>query len=171
MEDEEGEEDEDALIEDGDEITHEDMATFHDIVCSWLKKVVKHVIINVLLEVDMNLEICAPVKGSFFRKGISQQDIDSRLVKLAVRCKGMVKALQEACNAQDMSEAIISFLQRLVAHRQKYPGRKAGAALAGGGPPIAPHGFHAHIHLLCPQLVPRSPRMLMVGGCSRFTLV
>ena len=128
----EAEEDVDVMIEDGDEITHEDMATFHDIVCSWLKKVVKHVIINVLLESDMNLEICAPVKGSLFKKGISQQDVDTRMVKLAVRCKGMIKALAEACNAGDVSEAIVSFLQRLVAHQQKYPSPKLGASLAGG---------------------------------------
>jgi len=131
LEGDEDEEDVDVMIEDGDELTHEDMATFHDIVCSWLKKVVKHVIINVLLESDMNLEICAPFTGGLFRKGISQQDIDTRMVKLAVRCKGMVKALAEACNAADMSEAIISFLQRLVAHRQKYPSPKLGASLAG----------------------------------------
>lgn len=104
------------------------MTTFHEIAFSWLKKVVKHVIINVLMEADLNLEICSPFKGSFFRKGVTQQDVDSRVIKLAVRCKSIVKSLVEACTKEDTPEAVISFLQRLVAHRQKYPGPKAGNA-------------------------------------------
>jgi hypothetical protein len=91
---EDDEEDDENLIEDGDEILHDDVTTFHDIAFSWLKKAVKPVVVNVLLEADMNLEICAPVKGTFFKKGITQHDIDSRTIKLAVRCRGLVRALR-----------------------------------------------------------------------------
>ena len=41
------------LIEDGDEILHDDLTTFHDIAFSWLKKAVKPVVVNVLFEVDI----------------------------------------------------------------------------------------------------------------------
>ena len=126
----EGKESEDE-IEEGDEITHEEMATFHDIAFSWLKKVVKHVIINVLLEADINFGVCAPYKGSFFKKGVTQQEIDSRVIKLSVRCKGLIKALREAFTPQETPDAIISFMHRLVAHKQKYPGAKVGGEMAG----------------------------------------
>ena len=90
---EEPEEDE-SLIEDGDEIAHDELITFHDIAFSWLKKAVKPVVVNIVLEADMNLEICAPFKGTFFKKGTTQNDVDTRIIKLAVRCRGLVRALR-----------------------------------------------------------------------------
>jgi len=122
------EEEDESIVEDGDEITHDEMATYHDIAFSWVKKVVKHIVTNVLLEVEFNLEVCAPFKGSFFKKGITQQDVDSRIIKLAVRCKSIVKALSEACTREETPEALVSFLQRLVAHRQKFPGKSVALA-------------------------------------------
>ena len=124
----EDDEEDESIVEDGDEITHDEMATYHDIAVSWVKKVVKHIVTNVLLEVEFNLEVCAPFKGSFFKKGITQQDVDSRIIKLAVRCKSIVKALSEACTREETPEAVVSFLQRLVAHRQKFPGKSVALA-------------------------------------------
>ena len=120
--------------EDLDEITHDEMGTLHEIALAWLSKVVRNIIINVLLEQEMNLEISAPTKGSFFKKGITSQDVERRVIQLDVRCRGLVKALVEACTKEEMPEAVITFLQRLATHRQKYPGSrspKAQAVIAG----------------------------------------
>jgi len=108
---EEPEEDE-SLVEDGDEIAHDELITFHDIAFSWLKKAVKPVVVNIVLEADMNLEICAPFKGTFFKKGITQNDVDSRIIKLAVRCRGLVRALRHRPSLPSLSLVLSPSLTR-----------------------------------------------------------
>ena len=121
---EQEEEEDEGTADEWEEITHDDMRTFRDIGFSYVKKATKHVVANVMMEADINFEIIAPHKGGWFTKSVTQREIDSRLIKLAVRCKGIVKALAAASTKAEVPSALIAFLRRLLAHRQKYPQAK-----------------------------------------------
>lgn len=111
---------EEEFTDDGDEILPEEVMTYDDIALAWLRKATRVVISNVMVE-TFNLDIRAPFKGGLFKKGLAAEEVESRVLKLGVRLKGLVTAVKDAMSAKDMPEPLITFLRRLVAHRQGYP--------------------------------------------------
>lgn len=79
------------------------------------------VILNVLLERKHTFEVQRPFAGSLFKRGLSEQEVDERLLRLGVRCKGVTRGVRSQCTAKDVPEPLLTFLRRMVAHRQKYP--------------------------------------------------
>mmetsp|Transcript_5095 Transcript_5095/g.18293 ORF Transcript_5095/g.18293 Transcript_5095/m.18293 type:complete len:565 (-) Transcript_5095:172-1866(-) len=108
-------------VDDGDEIKMEEIKEYLDISRSWLRKVCQHVINVLLFESGVSLEIMPPFKGSLWKTGLTESDVTARVLKLGTRCKAIINALITACTQDKIPSAIVEFLRRLVAHRQKYP--------------------------------------------------
>lgn len=118
---EEGEEEEAEEVEEGDEMLKEEIDTYRDVARAWLRKAAKIVIGNVLMEPKTFLEVQEPYKGSMFRKGLSQENVETRLLKLSVRCKCLLNALDEAIQPKHINQPLLVFFRRLISPGLKFP--------------------------------------------------
>jgi hypothetical protein len=108
-------------VEQGDEMLQEEMETYHDVALAWLRKSLKVIVSNVLTEQQTAMHVQEPFKGTVFTKGLTQQDVDVRLLKLGVRCRAVTHALDQAIHARAIPEPLKVFFRRLVASGQTFP--------------------------------------------------
>eukprot|EP00284_Hemiselmis_tepida_P001373 CAMPEP_0174952080 /NCGR_PEP_ID=MMETSP1355-20121228/95183_1 /TAXON_ID=464990 /ORGANISM="Hemiselmis tepida, Strain CCMP443" /LENGTH=590 /DNA_ID=CAMNT_0016199765 /DNA_START=56 /DNA_END=1826 /DNA_ORIENTATION=+ len=115
------EEEEEEEAQGGDEILDEELKTYHEVARAWLRKSIKTVLSNVLTEPKLNLSVQEPFPGTLFKKGLSESDIETRLLKLGVRCRGVAAALDEAVAPEQVPDPLATFFKRLVAPGQRFP--------------------------------------------------
>ncbi len=83
------------------------LSTYTDVAKSWVRRVVRGPIVNVLTEKKLNLEvlwlsqsltgqIVVPVeKKGIFGGGVTRAEIEDRVMKIRVRVKGILDAMIE----------------------------------------------------------------------------
>lgn len=95
-----------------------------DVAKSWFRKSLRIILGSVLTEPKTDLAVQPPFAGSFLKRGLSQEDINARIIKLSVRCRGVVTALDEAIQPKTVPEPLVVFFKRLIAPAQSFPGKK-----------------------------------------------